>query len=34
MRSEEKIVKSDLEIKKNEEFEIEFLNDKTLAKKI
>ncbi len=34
VRSEEKIVKSDLEIKKNEEFEIEFLNDKTLAKKI
>ena len=34
VRSEEKIIKSDLEIKKNEEFEIEFLNDKTLAKKI
>ena len=33
VRSEEKIIKSDLEIKKNEEFEIEFLNDKTLAKK-
>ncbi len=34
VRKEKKIILSDSEIKKNEKFEIEFFNNKTLAKKI